>query len=155
MPLKFVTGDPLLTQASVLAFGHNAKGRTEMGDFAMRMMREYPAAFSTYTRQARKRRQLGGDLFSWSEAKPRLLFLTIRDSSVGATRLRYVQKALISIARDYSLYNIDSLAIAPLGNAYERSEIDNLYRLWFKNIALKVIVYTEYEAGIAANEAFD
>ena len=155
MSLKLVTGDPLLTKASVLAFGHNAKGRTEMDDFGMTLMREYPAAFSSYTRQARQGRLQGGALYAWSETKPRLLFLTIRDSSVGATRLRYVQKALITIARDYPLYNINSLAIAPLGNQYERSEIENLYRTWFKNITLPVVIYTEYQAGTAADETFD
>jgi hypothetical protein len=62
---------------------------------------------------------------------------------------------LITIARDYPLYNITSLAIAPLGNQYERSEIENLYRTWFKNITLSVVIYTEYQAGIAANEMFD
>jgi hypothetical protein len=153
MPLTFVTGDPLLTKAAVLAIGHNAKGRTEMDDFAMTLMREYPAAFSTYTRLARTGRQKGGDLYIWSEAKPRLLFLTVRDSSVGATRLRYVQKALISIARDYTLYNMPSLAIARLGNHYERSEIEALYNIWLKQTTLPVIVYQAYQAGVAAEES--
>ena len=152
MSLTFVTGDPLLTKAAVLAIGQNAKGRTEMDSFSMTIMQEYPAAFSSYIRQARKGRQKGGDLFIWSEAKPHLLFLTVRDSSVGATRLRYVQKALISIARDYTLYNMASLAIAPLGNAYERSEIESLYHTWLKHIALPVVVYHEYQAGVAAEE---
>jgi hypothetical protein len=152
MSLTFVTGDPLLTKAAVLAIGHNAKGRIEMDEFAMTMMREYPAAFSTYTRQARKGRQKGGDLYIWSEAKPRLLFATVRDSSVGATRLRYVQKVLITIARDYTLYNMPSLAIAPLGNHYERSEIEALYHTWLKHTALPVVVYQAYQAGVAAEE---
>lgn len=155
MSLTFVKGDPLLTKAAVLAIGHNAKGRTEMDDFSMTMMRQYPAGFSTYLRQARKGRQKGGELFAWSQSNPHLLFLTVRDSSVGATRLRYVQKALITIARDYTLYNMPSLAIAPLGNRYERNEIESLYYTWLKNISLPVVVYVDYEAGVEADEGLD
>ena len=76
----------------------------------------------------------------------------MRDSSVGATRLRYVQKVLITIARDYTLYNMPSLAIAPLGNQYERSEIEALYHTWLKHTALPVVVYQAYQAGVAAAE---
>jgi hypothetical protein len=118
----------------------------------MEMMRAYPAAFSAYMRQARKGRQKGGELFLWTQSLPKLLFLTVRDSSVGATRLRHVQKTLITLARDYALYDMPSLAIAPLGNRYERNEIMALYEMWLRNVRFSIIIYTDYQAGLQADE---
>ncbi len=152
MPVKFVTGDPFLTTADALAVGHNAKGRTEMDPLANRLLQTYPAAVSSYIRAARRGRCKGGTIFSWSQAQPRLLFLTIRDSSVGATRLRYVQAALLMLARDYMLYNITSIALAPLGTQYERPEILLLCEQWLSRSRLQAIVYTEYAERVQADE---
>lgn len=152
MALTFVSGDPLLTRAHFLAFGHNARGRTETGAFDMALMQQYPAPFSTYQRRCRQDKHKAGTLWLWSEAQPGLMFLTVRESSVGATRLRYVQSVLMSLARDYPLYGIRSLAIAPLGNEFERAEIQSLFDTWFGNIALPVVAYTEYVPGVQADE---
>jgi hypothetical protein len=143
MPLEFKTGDPFLSGADTLALGYNARGRTELDSFTMRMMREFPVACSVYLRRCRQEKQKGGDLFLWVESKPKLLILTVRDSSVGATRLRHVQKCLMEISRDYALLGIKSLAIAPIGNKLEASEIKPLYEQWFANSKLPVVVYTE------------
>ena len=152
MPLIIVDGDPLLTRCSTLGIGHNAKGRTENTPFTMAVMRRYPAAFSTYTRQAKKDRQQVGTLFSWNETTPRLLFMTVRASSVGATRLRYVQQIALTIARDYRLYQLDNLAIAPLGDKQEQPEILRLLETWFDKSKLPVIAYREYQEGVQADE---
>jgi len=152
MPLKIVDGDPLLTTCPVLGIGYNAKGRTETTPFAMAAMRRYPAAFSTYTRQARKDRQQVGTAFGWNESKPRLLFMTVRASSVGATRLRYVQQIALTLVRDYRLLQLDTLAIAPLGDQYEMPEILRLFENWFAKSKLTVIAYNQYEEGVKADE---
>lgn len=152
MPLKLVTGDPRLSQAEALAFGHNARGRTELGDFETALMQQEPAAFASYQRRGRKTHYQPGTIWPWYQSKPFLFFLVIRQSSVGATRLRYVQSVLLTLARDYRLYNIKSLAIAPLGNDYERPEIITLIEQWLGNIDLPVIAYTDYDAGKRADE---
>lgn len=154
MPLKFVSGDPLLTKCAILALAHNTKGQTEMDVLTQRIMQKCPPAFSNYEQRCRKNKQNSGDLFLWAESKPKLLFLTVRDSGVGATRLRYVQKCLMTIARDYKLLTIKSLAIAPIGNAHERSEIKSLYETWFGKLTPNIIVYENYEAGLEADESF-
>jgi len=154
MPLKFVTGDPFLTGADALAVGHNAKGRTEMDVFANRFLQMYPAATASYTRAARKGRCKGGTIYYWEQTVPRLLFLTIRESSVGATRLRHVQSVLLLLARDYARYNIQALSIAPLGTIYERDEIHQICAQWLEKSRLRAIVYTDYEPGVQADEQF-
>jgi hypothetical protein len=141
MPLEFVTGDPLLTTCDTLAIGYNAKGRTELDALTMRAMREFPVPFSVYLRRCRQEKQKGGDVFFWAETKPKLLILSVRDSGVGATRLRHVQKCLIELSRDYAVMGIKSLAIAPIGNKLEASEIKPLYEQWFASCKLPVVVY--------------
>lgn len=150
--IQFVSGDPLLTRAPFLAIGHNARGRTELGAFETAALLGYPAPFASYQRRCRQGKQTAGMFWMWYDAKPSLLFCTVRESSVGATRLRYVQSILMAIARDHALYNIRGLALAPLGNAYERPEILPLIEMWLGKIALPVMVYTEYIAGVTADE---
>lgn len=125
-----------------------------MDAFSNRLMQTYPAASASYIRAARKGRCNGGSIFYWEQALPRLLFLTIRESSVGATRLRHVQAVLLLLVRDYARYNMQSLALAPLGTIYERAEILTLCEQWFSKTRLQAIVYTEYAPGVQADEQF-
>lgn len=154
MPLQFLSGDPLLTQCDMLAIAHNARGQTELDAFTQRLMQKFPPAFSNYVQACRKGKQNSGDLFIWTESKPKLMFLTVRDSGAGATRLRHVQKCLMTIARDYKHLNIKSLAIAPIGDKIERPEIKPLYERWFTKAKFNIILYENYEEGIVAEETF-
>lgn len=153
MALAFVTGDPLLTQCTMLGFGHNQRANTEVTPLFMRLMRDYAPAFSDYEQACRKQRQKSGQLHIWRQSTPELLFMTVRDSNVGATRLRYVQACLLVIARDYRLHNIESLAIAPLGDAHEQADILPLFRMWLNDINIPVVIYEAYEAGKKADES--
>lgn len=155
MPLHYVTGDPLLTQAQTLAVAHNARGRTETGAVDMAVMRRYPAPVSVYQRRCRQQKHPAGTIWFWQDTQPRLLFMTVRETSTGITRLRYVQAILMTIARDYRLYGITSLAVAPLGNHYEKDEILRLFPLWLGKTKLPVIVYTDYMPGVVAEETFE
>ena len=152
MPLTYVRGDPRLTQAQTLAFGHNAKGQTELGALKTLLMTQYPAAFARYSRLCKNGRCKAGATWMWNETKPKLLFMTIRDSGVGATRLRYVQSSAMDLARDYQLQQITSLAIAPLGLPQEWGEVKLILETWFVKSALPVIVYDEYLPDIQAEE---
>jgi hypothetical protein len=141
MPVELCTGDPLSTTAQVLAFGHNARGRVELGTFETRLMQTYAPAFSVYQKQCRSGRIKAGNMWFWRESKPQLMFMVVRDSSVGATRLRYVQAIAIQIAQEYPLLGIKSLAIAPLGNPYEWDEIRQVLTMWLSKSKLDVMIY--------------
>lgn len=154
MPVRLVSGDPLLTKAHTLAFGHNALGRTETGAFESTLMQRYPAPFSAYLRQCHQGRIKTGMPWLWTESLPRLAFLVVRESAVGATRLRYVQSAVMMLARDYALYGISSLAIAPLGSALEWPEAMQLVEAGFRSSPLPVMLYEAYREGEQAEESF-
>ncbi len=145
MPITVVTGDPLITQAQTLAFGFNAKGRIEVGGLETRLYDAYPAAFATFRKQCKGGRIKAGTLWMWRETQFNLLFLVVRESSVGITRIRFVENVLMAIARDYPLYGLTSLAIAPLGNKEERPLLRPLVDYWLKTCPLPVTVYEDVD----------
>jgi hypothetical protein len=149
MPLRFVNGDPLLTRAQTLAFGHNAAARAEVGPLETRLMTAHPAAFASYRKQCRNRRVKAGGLWLWTESQPRLLFLTVRETPVGQTRTRYLDSALLTLARDYRLYGITSLAIAPLAPALEWDSLKTIVVDWLFLCPADIAVYEAYCEGLA------
>ena len=148
--LTFVNGDPLLTQAQVLAFGHNERGRTELGELETELFTRYPAAFANYGRQCRSKRIKAGMMWTWRESQPHLGFMIVRASSVGATRLRYVENIALTLARDYRRENITSIAIARLGDTLEWPYIKPVLGQWLSDIPLPCIVYEDYLPGVRA-----
>jgi hypothetical protein len=152
MPLTIVSGDPLLTRAQTLAFGANLKGRSEVGALKTQLLVRYPAAFSTYNKLCKSGRASAGTCWFWRESRPSLAFLIIRESAVGATRLRYVQAVTLALARDWRRLGIESLAIAPLGRETEWPEIRAILNSWFADSPVPVVVYAEYRAGVQADE---
>lgn len=143
MPIQFVTGDPLTTDAQTLAFGFNAKGRVEVAAFETKLYDAYPAAFASFRKQCNSGRIKPGMLWLWREERLNLLFLVVRESSVGMTRMRFVENAVMTIARDYELYGLTSLALAPLGSREEWSLLRPVVEYWLKSCALPIRVYEQ------------
>jgi hypothetical protein len=150
MSVTYVVGDPLLTHAQTLAFGHNAKGRTELGNLETRLLDRYPAAFSTYSKGCRSGRVKPGSFWIWRESSPHLAFLVIRETSVGATRMRFVESNVMTLARDFRLHGLTSLAIAPLSEGAEWAALKPVLDYWLSSSPLTVIVYEAYQPGISA-----
>ena len=150
MPITYVSGDPLLTNAQILAFGHNAKGRTELGIFETLLLNRYPAAFATFGKSCRSGKIKTGGLWIWRETRPALGFMVVRESSVGATRLRYVEAIALGLARDFHLDGIRSIAIAPLGDSQEWPMLKPVLDYWLGQSALSCVIYEQYLPGIKA-----
>lgn len=150
MPIQYVSGDPLLTPSQTLAFGYNARARSEVTPLAEELHRRYPAAFSSFRKQARSERIAVGDLWLWRESQPRLAFMVVRETSVGATRPRFVDAVALRIFRDYYLEGISSLAIAPLGRDHEANSIHEALELLLGKCALPITIYTDYLPGVQA-----
>ena len=150
MTITYVNGDPLLTKAQLLAFGYNARGRSEVGPFTTELLNRYPAAFATYNKQCRSGRITAGQLWIWHESQPKLGFMVVRDSAVGATRLRYVDALALLLARDYQRDNIQNVAIAPLGDTAEWMHIKPVLEQWLQPSSLPCTIYETYLPGISA-----
>ncbi len=150
MPLTYLSGDPLLTKQPILGFGYNAAGRTETSALASALLTRYPAAFASYGKLCRQDKIKPGMMWLWRETRPTLAFLVVRETPVGATRLRYVESVVMALARDYKIDNLRSLALAPLGADHEAEGIREVLDRWLAKSALPVLAYREYRPGIAA-----
>jgi hypothetical protein len=148
MSVTYISGDPLLTKQQVLALGHNAKGRTELGALETHLLNHYPAAFSTYSKQCRSGRVKPGTFWVWRESLPFLAFLVVRETSVGATRMRFVESNIMTLARDFRLHGITSLALAPLGEREEWAAVKPVIDYWLSPSPLSVMVYEQYVPGV-------
>lgn len=80
--------------------------------------------------------------------------MVVRDSSVGATRQRYVEAVAMTLARDYRLDNIRSVALTAPGRAEEWMPLKEIISYWLGKSALSVVVYEDYLPGIHAEENF-
>lgn len=153
MPISYVMGDPLLTRCQTLAIGHNRRAREEVDVFQNAIRQKYPAAYSTYSRLCQKDRLQSGNVWISHETTPKLAFLVVRESSVGATRARYVDAVALQISRDYQLLGIQSLAIAPLGRPEEWAEHREILSRWLGQAPFPVVIYDAYQPGVRAEEA--
>lgn len=153
MPITYVSGDPLLTRAQTLAFGHNAKGRSELGALETVLLNRYPPAFATYGKNSRSGRIKPGTFWMWREAQPQLMFLVIRETAVGATRVRFVESVMMTLARDYRLHNLTSVAIAPLANSQEWTALKPVVDYWLRTCPLNVVIYEQYLPGVQAEKS--
>jgi len=145
-----LVGDPLLTGQQTLAIGVNVRARTENTPLALELQRRYPSAFATYNKQIRRARLQVGDVWIWRESTPYLAFLIVRESSVGATRPRYVDAAMLRLIRDGRLEGIKSLAIAPLGRDDELPSILEALQLTLPMAKFPVVIYSHYAPNVAA-----
>lgn len=143
MPITYVNEDPLGTTAQTLAFGFNARGRVEVNAFETRLYDLYPTAFAAYRKQCNSSRLKPGMVWLWSESQPRLLFMVVRESQVGMTRLRFVEQTVMTLARDYPLYGLTSLALAPLGSPQEWPALRPVVDYWLGLSGLPVTVYEQ------------
>ena len=74
-----------------------------------------------------------------ARTRPTLAFLVVRETPVGATRLRYVESVVMALARDYKIDNLRSLALAPLGADHEAEGIREVLDRWLAKSALPVL----------------
>ncbi len=150
MTLTFVSGDPLLTRAQVLAFGGNALGQAETGALETRLLDRYPTAFAAYRKACRAGKVKTGTLWLWRETQPALGIMVVRESAGGTTRLRYVEAIAMTLARDYRREGLHSLALAAPGAAADWPTLKPVIEYWLKDCALPVTVYEQYLPGAAA-----
>lgn len=139
MPITFTQGDPDLAQTAVLAFGYNERGKSEVTPFITQLQHRFPAAFATYKRLCNDDKIRAGEYWIWRESKPALMFMVVRQTSAGATRLRYVEAITMSLARDYRLELISSLTIAALCDPLQWSTVKPALERWFNRSSLPVL----------------
>lgn len=151
--LTYVSGDPLLTDAPILAFGWNLRGRHETGALETALLTRYPTAFAAFGKQTRAERVKIGALWMWHEARPALGFMVVRDSPYGTTRIRYVEAVAMRLARDYQREGIRGVAMVMPGQRYDYPVVRAVLERWLGYVSLPVTVYVDYLPGVRAESA--
>ncbi len=149
MPVLYTSGDPLLSPAQTLGFGHNVHARAELGALERRLFDRYPAGFAAFRKRAQAGRVQLGMPWIWHDSQPHLAFLVVRESPAGAARLRLVESSVMALARDFRLYGVTSLALAPLADERDWPALKAVLDYWLQLTPLPVVVYERYLPGVA------
>lgn len=150
MPVQFVTGDLFLTRAQTIGVGVAATGRLGTSDVGAAFGDRYPVFVGECLRRGRARTLTPGTVWIWREARPWLAALIVRETPQGATRLRYVESALLAIVRQWEDEQLHSLALLRLGDAGEWPQVRLLLEHTLAGFAARIIVYEDHQPGVDA-----
>jgi hypothetical protein len=144
MAVTFTTGDIFATRAQALAVGLNSVGRIEVAPFFTALHDRYPAFMADYQKRGHAGKLVPGDIWIWRESQPWLAGLIVRETPQGATRLRYVEAALLNLSKNWEREGIVSLAVMQFISAPDWTPIRALFDEYFGRSALQLMVY-EFE----------
>lgn len=147
--MHLVQGDVRHTRAQSILLGLNARGQVDVNPLETALRDQYPVFYSDY----RRRNLTSGDLWFFHESKPKIIGAVIRDSASGATKLRYLEHALLLLRQQWQLEGVTSLAIAPLGTSEEWPDLKTLLAEHLRLMNLPVVVYDAYVANQPADES--
>ncbi|GAB4575505.1 MAG: hypothetical protein Kow0077_27350 [Anaerolineae bacterium] len=152
MSIQYVQGDILLTTARVLCVDFNARGQPEATALHTRLAYDYPAAFAAFRKHTRNNGVKPGTWWLWREATPWLGLLIVRETSSGASRLRYVEAAAQQLLMAASLEGVTRIALQMPGTPPEWPSLREPLDFWLKPARLQVVVYEGHLPGRRAPE---
>ena len=144
MSVTFVTGDAFEAENQAIALGLNAAGRLGVSALHTRLLDRYPVFASSFHRQGRAGQLVPGAYFIWRESDPWLVALIVRETLQGAIRPRFVEAALLSLARDWQREGLRQLALDQFTDASDAAEWPTLREIihhYLKPLDLPVTVY--------------
>lgn len=153
MVVHFVRGDIFLTQTQTIAVGLSANGRLDVSPFYTTLQDRYPVFVSDYQRRSRPDARPPGSLWVWKQGRPWLVGMIVQESPQGATRLRYVEAAMLNLYKQWEHEGLRSLALMRFGDSGEWPAVRAVIEDYGSRIALPIVVYEDYTPGTAAEEA--
>jgi hypothetical protein len=152
MTVRFAQGDIFLTQAHAVALGLSANGRLGVSPFHTALHDRYPVFVSECYKRGRAETLLPGSVWVWREGQPWLVGLVVQETPQGAARLRYVEVAMLNLYKDWEREGLHSLALMRFGDDSEWPAVRAVIEDYLNRIPLPVIVYEDYQPGVAAEE---
>jgi hypothetical protein len=152
--VQFVQGDIFLTRAQVIAVDLNADGHLGVSPLFTTLSDRYPVFVSDYHRRCRGEALAPGDIWLWRDGQPWLMGMVVRETPHSATRLRYVEAALIHLYKNWEREGLSSLAIARLAEGSDWLPARGIIEYYLSGTDLPVTVYENHIPGMAA-EASD
>jgi hypothetical protein len=152
MPVSFCQGDIFLTQAQTVAVGVDALGRLGVSPLFAALGDRYPVFVSDCRRRGRSGGLVPGSIWVWREATPWLAGMVVRESPHSATRLRYVEAALLNLCKNWQREGLHSLALMQFVESDEWHAMQELVVRHLESLAMPVVVYERYRPGVVAAE---
>jgi len=150
MTIERVRGDVFLTHMQAIAIGIDSAGRLGTSALFTALHDRCPVFVSECRKQGRAGTLRPGTVWIWREAVPWVAGLVVRDTPQGATRLRYVETAMLHLSRNREQEGLLSLAVMRLGDDTEWPAVRRIVELYLGQLGLPAVVYEDYLPGIAA-----
>lgn len=164
--IKEVTGDILLSKADLLAHGISAHDHFESG-LALALRERWPALVKDYRHDTHSRGISTGEMWAWvgvqENGGARRIANLITQNTFGQgptakadkASIENVRAALQSLAKFIGQEGITSVALPRLATGVgglEWEDVKPLITQYLGDLNIPVIVYTNYQKGVAADE---
>jgi hypothetical protein len=143
MSVTFVQGQIFSTGAHAIAVGLNAVGRLPVSTFYTDLADRYPVFVSEFHRRSRTGDQMPGDMWVWRESSPWLVALIVRETLRSATRLRYVEAAMLNLYKNWEREGLRSLAVMQLADRTEWLAARGILHQYLDTLPLLVQIYEQ------------
>lgn len=153
MSIPTVNGDIFHTRAQTVALAIDASGRLGTTPLYTALHDRYPVFVSEYHKRGRANLLVPGSMWIWREGTPWIVGLVVRETPQGATRLRYVESAMLNLLKNWQYEGITSLALMRLGDDQEWPHARQIVESYLAKMGLPATIYEAFKAGIRAEEA--
>ncbi len=158
-----VSGDILLSSAAAIAHGVAPGDHFNQG-LALALRERWPSISKDFRHWCHQSHPKPGDAWIWSGPGARVIcLLTQEESSThgqvsGKAHTEHVNHALKTLRKIVEKESLTSLALPRLATGVgglDWSEVKPLIEHRLSDLAIPIFLYTEYHAGIAAEELFN
>ena len=160
--LREVSGDILLSKAQVIAHGVAPGDHFDSG-LALSLRKRYPTMYKDFRHFCKVGNPRGGDTWTWGGVGGvRVVSLFTQDpaksqnAKPGAATVRNVNQALKQLAKEVRKEGYASVALPRLATGVGRlswDEVKPLMQQHLGGLGIPVVVYSEYHAGVQAEES--
>ncbi len=148
MSHTIVQGDIFLTRAGAIAIGIDAAGRLGTAAIYTAIRDRYPVFVSECHRRGRMDILQPGSLWVWRESTPWIIGLVVRETPQGATRIRYVEAALLKLMQQWEQEQLSSVALLSLGTDEEWPQLREIVVHYLDLMRQSITVYDHYRPGV-------
>ena len=140
-------GDIFQTGAQAIGVPLSANGRTGVAPFFTTLHDRWPVFISEYGKRGRAGVLLPGSVWLWRAARPWLAGLIIRETPHSPARLRFIEQAILTLAKDWQREGLRSLALPRLVDGPEWRSVRDMLCRCLDSPVLHVVVFENIIAG--------
>lgn len=162
--LTEVSGDILHSKAHVIAHGVAPNDHFDSG-LALSLRERWPAMFKDFRHYCKVGNPKAGEIWTWGGVDgARVVALLTQDAPPnqnarpGPATLQHLNHALKALAAEIEREGFESVALPKLATGVGRldwNDVQPLIQQHLGGLGIPVVVYSEYHAGVAADEPLE